>query len=62
MGSFSLTQGAQLSALWLPSRLEWGEEKAQEGCGICIFIADSYGCTKESTQHCKAIILQLKIN
>ena len=36
-----------------------GGRKAQEGGDICILIADSH-CRTKPTQHCKAIILQLK--
>ena len=37
--------------------------EAQEGRDICILTADSH-CHKQQklTQHCKAVILQLKIN
>ena len=35
------------------------ETEAQEMGGTCIFIADSRCCLAK-TQHCKAIILQLK--
>ena len=34
--------------------------KAQEGGGICVHIADLHCCRQKLTQHCKAIILQLK--
>ena len=41
----------------------WGRREAQEGGDICILRADSH-CHKQQkpTQHCKAVILQLKIN
>ena len=34
--------------------------KAQEGGDICVHIADLHCCRQKLTQHCKAIILQLK--
>ena len=37
-----------------------GRREVQDGEDICIPIVDSWGCMP--TQHCKAIILQLKIN
>ena len=36
--------------------------EAQEGGDICIIMAELLCCMAEPTQHCKAIILQLKIN
>ena len=33
-------------------------EEVQEEGDICIHIADSLPCAAETTQHCKAIILQ----
>jgi len=39
----------------------WGGREVQEGGAICILRADSCYCMEKSTQHCKAIILQLKI-
>ena len=37
----------------------WGGKEVQVGEDICIHSADSC-CCAERTQHCKAIILQLK--
>ena len=39
-----------------------GGREVQEGGDICIPMADSCCCMAETIQHCKAIILQLKIN
>ena len=39
-----------------------GEREGQEGGDICILMADSHCYMAGSIQHCKAIILQLKIN
>ena len=37
-------------------------KKRQEGGDICTVKAELLCCMAEPTQHCKAIILQLKIN
>ena len=37
-----------------------GGREAQEAGNTCLFIADSGWCTAETTQHCKAIILQFQ--
>ena len=39
-----------------------GWEGGSRRRGICILIADSQCYTAETAQHCKAMILQLKIN
>ena len=39
-----------------------GWREVQEGRNICIPMADSVDVWQKPTQHCKAIILQLKIN
>ena len=53
----------ELSSVPCDSLEGWGEgwEEIQEG-GIDIYIlmADAHYCTAETTQHCKASILQLK--
>ena len=41
---------------------EAGEREAREGGDVCTHIADSRRVQQRPTQHCKAIILQLKIN
>ena len=61
MGSYCIEQGAQFGALWWP----WGWDgggvrEAQEGEELCIHRADSFSVQWRLTQHCKAIILQLK--
>ena len=38
-----------------------GGREGQEGGDICILMADSHCYMAESTQHCKAVILQLNI-
>ena len=40
----------------------WGGREVQEGGAICILRAGSCYYMEKRTQHCKAIILQLKIN
>ena len=37
-----------------------GGREVQEGGSTCIFMADSRCCIQKPTQHCKAIVLQLK--
>ena len=39
----------------------WGGREVQEGGDICIHMAD-FTVHQKLTQHCKTIILQLKIN
>ena len=39
-----------------------GGRERQEGGDICVLVADAHCYMAESIQHCKAIILQLKIN
>ena len=39
-----------------------GGREVQEGGDICILMVDSHSYMAETTQHCKAIIFQLKIN
>ena len=39
-----------------------GGREVQEGGDICIHIAGSHVVQQKLTQHCKAVILQLKIN
>ena len=45
---------------------DWGEAKLKkEGIYICyiyVYMADSQFCVTETNKHCKAIVLQLKIN
>ena len=55
----NLAQGAQLGALWSPCGV--GGRLRREGM-YSIHIADSHVEQQKLTQHCKAIILQLKIN
>ena len=51
-------------ALWQPRGVGWGGrwEEGLRGRNICIPIADACWCMEETTQYCKAVILQLKIN
>ena len=44
-----------------PDGVGWGGMEIQEGGDTCISTADSWWSMSESTQYCKAIILQLKI-
>ena len=62
VGICCMTQGAQIGALGQPRGGDGvgGGKKAQEGGGICIPVADSWWCMPETTQHCKAVILQLE--
>ena len=62
MGSYCITQGTQLHALWQPGGVGWQEMEAQLGEDICILRAYSHCCIAETKQHCKAIIFQIKIN
>ena len=41
-------------------RGEWCGREVQEGKDICMLIAESLVVQQKLTQHCKAIILQLK--
>ena len=43
-------------------RIQSGERKTQKGGDICIHIAESQHCTRETNTYYKAIILQLKTN
>lgn len=40
----------------------WGKSEAQGGGAICVLKADPHHCRQKATQHCGAVILQLKIN
>ena len=59
MGSLCVTQRAQTSAMLGWDGVGSGRE-IQEGGDICILMADSCCHMAEPTQHCKAIILQIK--
>ena len=39
----------------------WGGREALKGGHMCIPMTDSHCCTAKTTQNCKAIILQVKI-
>ena len=56
--------GAQVGALWQYRWMGWrrGWEGDLRGRGHVILKADSCWCIAETTQHCKAIILQCKVN
>ena len=62
MGSCCLAQGAQSGTLWQPRGVGCGRREAQEGGDICIFMLICVVVWQNPTQHCKAIILQLKKN
>ena len=55
-------QGAQPSALWQPRGVGWGGrwERGSRGQGMCILVVGSWWCMAETSQYCKAIILQKK--
>ena len=63
MWSCCTTQGAQLHALWWPRRAGWVvSEREVRREGIYVYLQLSHVVVQQkSTQHCKAIILQLKI-
>ena len=61
VGSVSVTWGAQLGARWWPGRVGWGRgTEVQEGGHTRVLVAESLHCIERLTQHCKAIIFQLK--
>ena len=64
MGSCRTTQGAQPGALWQPRGVGWGEVGGRfkrEGIYVYLWLIH-IAIWQKPTQHCKAIIFQLKIN
>ena len=65
MWSCCLTQGTQPSALWQPRGVGWGGgvKGRLRRDGTYVYLCLIHGVIQQKlTQHCKAIILQLKIN
>ena len=64
-GKLLCNKGAQPSVLWWPRGMEWGRRVGgrfkTEGIYVCLWLIHIVVWQKP-TQHCKAIILQLKIN
>ena len=59
--SGDLLSSTELGALWQPKGVRWGRGFKREGTFVyqCLLHAD---VRQKPTQHCKAIILQLKRN
>ena len=65
MGSCCITQGTQLSALWQPSGVGWGgrwEEGSRGREHVLYLWLIHVDVWQKPIQHCKVIILQVKIN
>ena len=63
VGTYCISQRAQLGALWKPGGVRWGWMRRRlKKEGIYVYLQMIYVVVQQKpTQHCKATILQLKI-